>query len=536
MNPDIQFIDADVVVIGSGIAGLSAALTAAEHGKRPLLISKARSGKTTNTGISGGGFTFASGAFNAQVHIEKTLDAGRMLNDPILVKQLVDHAPFETEKLVRRGLNGRYGKNGFNCRTTGFVGGPQISSLLVRSCRSAGVKFLENVMITDLMSTNQICHGVLGYQKQSGKWFGIRARATILATGGAAGLYAQTDNVPGAIGDGYALGLQAGLELIDMEFVQFYPLAYAGSGHASMILPPVFADLGRIVNSRGEDIKEKYALFEKPVAIVARDRFAQALCREISSGNGIEGALLLDLRQVDWTRSPYDDRTRELFEKKISFDSRPVKITATSHHTMGGLQIDANAQTALFGLFAAGEVTGGVHGANRMGGNALSEGVVFGGIAGSRAAAFTGKRQKASAFEAEIRARVKKRWELVGSGDRGSDLSAFMREIKKLLWERVGIIRDRTAISEGVKELDGLTAVLTKQRIETPRKLCAFMTCQNAALVSRAIALSALTRTESRGAHYREDFPVEDKQWRKRIHVRLIDGKPEVGGILPVIR
>ncbi len=531
MTADI--IDTDVLVIGSGIAGLSAALAAAEMGKQSLVVSKAATGKATNTGISGGGFTFATPTFELQTHIDKTLEAGRLLNDPALVERFADRAAAAAGKLIRRGLDGRHGKSGFNCRTTGFVGGPQISSLLVRACRSAGVKFLENIFVTDLVSVDQVCHGVVGCCKRSGKWVGIRARGTVLAAGGAGGLYAQTDNVPGATGDGYALALRCGLELIDMEFVQFYPLAFAGTGHASMILPPAFADIGRITNRLGEDIKEKYALKEKPIAIVARDRFAQAIFQEVFLGNGIDGALLLDLRRADWSRSPYGSETRTLFGKKLSFDDGPVKITATCHHTMGGLLIDPDGRTALAGLFAAGEVAGGIHGANRMGGNALSDGVTFGEIAGCHAAACDDGRLNPLGFETRVQAIVNERRHLFGAAGRGPGPAELMKGIKALLWAKVGIIRDEATLAEGLAGLDRIQEALSACQAETPRELSALMACRNAALVGRAIALSALARTESRGAHYRADYPCEDEQWRKHVHIRMVDAKPEISRIMP---
>jgi succinate dehydrogenase/fumarate reductase flavoprotein subunit len=366
----------------------------------------------------------------------------------------------------------------------------------------------------------------MAFQKHTGDWCGLRARAVILATGGAGALYARTDNAPGATGDGYALAIEGGLEVVDMEFVQFYPLVYAGSGHASIVIPPAYADLGDIINCHGEDIKEKYQLFQKPIASVSRDRLSQAVFREVSLGNGVDGALLLDLRKADWHQLPYSDHFKALFRKKIPFESQPIKITPACHHTMGGVQVNSECQTKLKGLFAAGEVVGGIHGANRMGGNALSEGLVFGQIAGKQASHYADSVDFAADFETGVRSKATERFRLAEPGQKPSWGYTIFKNIKKILWEKVGIIRNESAMKQGVKELEEILELFSAQQANTPRELCKLIECRNGALVGKAIALAALKRTESRGAHYREDFPAEDRQWLKHIHVKMETGSP----------
>ena len=534
MNERIQFIDADVLIVGSGIAGLAAALKISSMGKQVLLVSKSSIGKATNTTLSGGSFRCSTKTFSAQAHIEKTLEAGRMLNDPGLVERFVSRAPSKVARLVKMGLEGQYHHNGFNCRAKGMLGGPQLSSVLVRACREAGIGFLENVTVTDLVAEEGRCRGVLGFHKRTGEWYAVQARSVILVTGGAGALYAQTDNAPGSTGDGYALGLEAGLELIDMEFVQFYPLVYVGSGHASMVIPPAFADLGPITNRLGEDIKEKYRLYEKPIARVSRDRLSQAIFREVTLGNGIDGAVFLDLRQADYSSMSISSQTLALYKNKMSFDAQAVKITPACHHTMGGLQADKDCRTDLSGLFAAGEVVGGIHGANRMGGNALSEALVFGEVAGKQAAVHAETCNYASGFKALTRAKAEKRFQLVGETEAQFSPAAHMKNLKKLFWENIGIIRSRAALENGIRALEKTHEMLLRQRADTPRALCTLLECRHAALIGKVIALAASERTESRGAHCRDDCPAETDRWLKHIHVKLIDGEPQISRVTPV--
>ena len=287
MKISLQIVEADVLIIGSGIAGLEAALSVIKSGKQPLLVSKAPMGKANNTTLAGGIFTCATDDFSVAEHIEKTLESGCRINNKLLVEQFAKRAPDKIKTLQKMGLPGKFNRTGFHCRVSSQLGGPGISAVLVRACRKVGVRFLENMVVTDLVIHGGRCWGAVGFNKRTGERYGLRSKAVLLATGGAGAVYQQNDNAPGATGDGYLLALEAGLELIDMEFVQFYPMVYAGSGRGHMIIPAVFGDIGDIVNRQGEDLKKKYELYEKPVAIVSRDRLSQALFKELTLGNEI---------------------------------------------------------------------------------------------------------------------------------------------------------------------------------------------------------------------------------------------------------
>jgi fumarate reductase (CoM/CoB) subunit A len=532
---DMTLIDSDVLVIGSGIAGMSAALEVMKTGKRPLLVSKSPIGKASNTYLAGGRFAFATEGFSAQTHMEKTLQAGRGLNEPALVRAFVKDAPSMVHELRQMGMRGVFQSRGFYARHNSIVGGQEVASTLARACKKAGFTLLEGLMVTDLIADDKACYGALGFQK-NGKVFGLRSGCVLIATGGAGSIYAINDNAPGLTGDGFALGMRAGLELMDMEFVQFYPLGYVGSKGARSIVPSLFADLGKIMNRLGEDIKEKYQIHDKPIAIASRDRLAQAFYKEIVQGNGIDNALLLDMRDVEKSQMPFDDRIGELFKRWFRFNVEPIKIAPTCHYNMGGLMIDASCRTALPGLLAAGEVVGGIDGANRMGGNALSSALVLGAIAARSGMTYAESNPDRTKFMTLAKDRLRKRFSMTRTAqERPPDTRSLRKDLGEVLWQKIGIIRSEGGLKKGIKRIDKILNELETGQSSHSRDLWRNLECINAALTARAIAVSALARKESRGSHYREDFPNEDKNWIKHVCVRIKEGVPNISRILPLV-
>lgn len=531
----MEIIDTDVLIIGSGIAGLRAALEVSRCRKRALLVSKAPLGKANNTYLAGGLFSFAPDSTNRDKHIRKTFQSGRRLNDSTLVRRFAKEAPAMVKELNQMGVEGTTFELGLVTRESGIIGGPKITPPLVKACRDAGVESMEGVMVTDLLVDDHTCCGAIGFNKRTGDLYGFRTRAVLLATGGAGAIYAQNDNAPGLTGDGYALAMKAGLELMDMEFVQFYPMVRSKGGLARMIVPAVFADLGKITNRLGEDLKEKYDLRQKPIALVSRDQFAQALFREICQGNGIHGGIHLDLRGVKESEIPFNKEAREALKRNFVYDKKPIRIAPSCHHTMGGLTIDESGRTAMAGLFAAGEVVGGIHGANRMGGNALSESLVFGALAGRSAGEYSDSKSLFPQFPAlaeKVIQNILGRGYHPGTGP--SNETSLMDRLKQVLWDKAGIIRNDLSLRETIHRMDEILRELNNQRANTPKDLCKLLECGNAALIGRAIAVSALERTESRGSHFREDFPEENEGWVKHIYVTMVRGIPQVSMIDPV--
>jgi succinate dehydrogenase/fumarate reductase flavoprotein subunit len=292
--------------------------------------------------------------------------------------------------------------------------------------------------------------------------------------------------------------------------------------------------LGKITNRLGEDIKEKYQILDKPIGMVSRDRLAQAFFREIVQGNGIDGALLLDMREVKKNQIPFSDRIRELYKRWFRFNLEPIKITPTCHYNMGGLFIDASCRTALPGLLAAGEVVGGIDGANRMGGNALSSGLVFGAIAARSGIAHADSNPDRDKFGAVVKDMAQRRFSIEPTTRSSlSGAKYLMKNLGEVLWNKVGIIRSGRSLKEAIKTIDEiLTELETLQALDF-RDIWRNLECRNGALAAKAIAVSALARTESRGSHYREDFPEEDKNWRKHILIKIEKGSPAISRIVP---
>jgi fumarate reductase (CoM/CoB) subunit A len=340
----------------------------------------------------------------------------------------------------------------------------------------------------------------------------------VLATGGAAALYERHDNPQRMMGEGYALALEAGAVLTDMEFVQFFPIGLAEPGLPQMLIPPVLAARGEIVNERGEDLVEKYEIRERPAVLRARDALSQALIREMKTGQSVR----LDLRRLrgdEWRDEQGSTFMRETLGERYGALHRPVRIAPMAHHTMGGIVIDTWGSSGVPGFFAAGEAAGGLHGANRMGGNALADTIVFGARAGRRAAEWAREHRSGPRKLREDMSRFAPASE--GASPAGAAVD-FKKKLRKIMWEDVGVVRSGEGLRGALRELGRL-----EEDISCPsgagdsRRVRDWMELRLGICTARVIAEAALRREESRGAHFREDFPrSDDARWLGHIEVR----------------
>jgi succinate dehydrogenase/fumarate reductase flavoprotein subunit len=519
-------VHCDVLVIGSGAAGLRAAIETARQGQNVLIACKSNGGRGTSTHIANGGFRVAHEDFTREEHFELVMKGGRFINDRRKVRILANEAPAAYEEMKRLGIIFR--REG---AMPAFPGGKAIIQALEKEAARLGVKTLKSTAIVELLRDGDRVRGAIAYDTGAGAFKALLAPATILATGGAGALYSFCDNPPHATGDGYYLGLAAGARLTGMEFVQFYPLGAYQPERTALLFPPVLGNLGVIRNADGEDIYQKHDITAWPAASLARDVTSRALYSEIDRGAGVGGALHLDLREMteeDWASSPGVQEKRPYFRRRFNCDKEPLRIIPVSHYTMGGIVIDDWGGTGVEGLFAAGEATGGTHGANRIGGNAIPEALIFGARAGKTASCFSETMDRGASPSKSVITDAMDRWRETFFEASGESAETILDEVRGEVWEKVGIIREGGKLRSALDSFEALERDrLPRLPTSTPREIIAALEARSLLLIARMAAGSALLREESRGAHFRSDFPEESEDGIFNTVVRLNGRKLE---------
>jgi aspartate oxidase len=392
---------------------------------------------------------------------------------------------------------------------------PLVKTLAKRIKGLKRVDVLPGFYVSEILQDDGRASGVKGFARD-GHERSFPASTVVLATGGCGAIYLRNDNHEGILGQGYFLAAKAGLDLWDMEFVQFYPIVMVEPGLPTVLLYPPYPREARLLNASGEDIPAKYALGDINEAIrKKRDTFSALIFSE-----GKAGPVRMDYRQTpsaQWDTYPLT----LLKNMRFDFRSRPVQISPGAHFFMGGVRTDDEGQTALDGLFACGEVVWGLHGANRRGGNALTECVVWGMLAGQNAARH--------ALETPAPDR-----EPEESGDSDfPETSGRMRyrelrrRIKEIAWEWGGVARSEDGLRIGLQELDKVDRRLRQAAPASASELRSRQDMMSASFVLRAILLTSLAREESRGAFVREDIlQQDDVHWRKNSCLRY---EPKTG-------
>jgi succinate dehydrogenase/fumarate reductase flavoprotein subunit len=514
----MEHLSCDVLIVGSGAAGLRAAISAKQKGLDVCVISKQAPGKATCTILSAGVFAGTEAGNSPDNHLKRTLQAGRGINQQDLVKVLVEEAPQRLKELKKWEINADFQRGYLYCKGRSPYLGKEIVRCLLTKNDALGTRFISGHLVADLKPLDGF-FGVLAYSPGTGKGLGIGAKTLILCTGGAGALYLRHDNPKRMFGDGYVLALQAGAVLQDMEFVQFYPVGLAEPGLPGFLIPPRLADHGQLYNTHGEDILKKYSILERPAAERARDRLSQALFTEIYNR---DQKVFLDLRKVSaqkWCEDPFSASTYHILGERYGAIHRPVRVAPMAHHTMGGVRIDTNGATSVPGLFAAGEVTGGLHGANRMGGNALTETIVFGARAGEAASAWVKENDKAPTTELFKDAELEKYTSVLTTAE--PNASRFMANLSSILWKEAGIIRNRHGLEHALNAVKTISTEVLKSGIGSHFNVQPGTELLLGARVASLIIQAALKREESRGSHYREDFAdQDDKNWQGHLQVK----------------
>ncbi len=490
---------AEVLVVGGGGAGLVAALEARRTGAEVLLLDKSSLGKSSCTSLSFGAFRVANTAASREEHFTQTVAAGKFLNDQKLLRILVDQAFDRVRSLEDYGVPLLYEEPYYYVSGEAPFYGLKMTAPLQRAAHSWGILSLHQTVALDLLKVDNAVCGVMAYDFSQDTFLIISARATILASGGAGALYPLHDNSPRTTGDGFALAARAGALLRDMEFVQFYPLGLVEAGSFRCIVPPFLSDSAPIRNAAGEDILAKYRIEERPAAVKARDALCQAMFREISAGRGFGPYLEIDLRRVPqekWDQNRQLSHYQKILQEKYRGLERPLKIAPVCHHFMGGVVIDELGRTNLPGLFAVGEVTGGLHGANRMGGNALSECVVFGALVGCEASQYA-RRTRAHSFEKGITQKGEEQIVLWREMARRSFRSPqeFKKRLAEIMFAKAGIIRKGEQLEEARSEVESLAKeAQTSMGCQNPKDILRAIEVINLIVTSRLVLHGALAQ------------------------------------------
>ncbi len=522
----MEILKTDVLVVGGGGAGMRAALAAREAGSQVHVVSKTPLGKSTCTYLSAGAFTVAAEGMSQETHRQLTLESGRGINDPELVEIFVGATPERVRELERFGVVGKWAKGRFWCEGKISGWGAPLTSALAQACRRQGISEQPWVIVLDLLCEEGRVVGALGFDFRRGAPIAFQSKATVLANGGGGALYLRHDNPVRITGDGYALAFKSGCRLRDMEFVQFIPSGLAEPGKPTYLIAVSLVDAGRIFNSRGEDILEKYGIRDRPLVVRCRDSFSQAIFKEEEEGNQV----FLDLRglgEKDWPTDNFAASQRHLLLKGLSSSEKPVRISPMCHFFMGGAATDSRGNTDVPGLYAAGEVVGGLHGANRLGGNALGEIIVFGLRAGQSA----GEWAREQGWPMDFHNLAESNWQTVLQRVKRAGTGLTPRSIRKkvaeLLWREGGISRNGQGLRSALGEMERIRQEeFPRVSTETSKEFLEKVELENALLVGEMILRSAALREESRGAHFRKDFPeVDDRRWKGNIFLRKEKGK-----------
>ena len=568
----------DVLVIGAGGAGLRAAIEAAEAGASVGLVCKSLLGKAHTVMAEGG---VAAALANVaekdswQTHFRDTMVGGKMLNNWRMAQLHAQEAPDRVKELEYWGAvfdrtrDGRILQRPFGghshprlAHVGDRTGLEMIRTLQDRTVQSGVTVYMECIT-TQLLTDDGRVTGAFGYWRQTGDPIAFAAKAVVLATGGIGRMYPITSNSWEYSGDGQALAYRAGAELIDMEFVQFHPtgMVWPPGVRGLLVTEAVRGEGGILRNRESERFMWRYlpeerrheyaetdeeasrwveALSEgrstdarQPPELSTRDNVARAIYTEVREGRGSEhGGVFLDISYLppDHVRrklpSMYD-QFKELADVDIT--AGPMEVGPTCHYAMGGVRVDAETEaTTVPGLYAAGEVAGGMHGANRLGGNSLSDLLVFGRRAGAAAAAFAG--EQGSAPKLDGRQVRKAKGDLQAPFDRagGEDPYRLHHDLQAMMQKLVGIFRTEEDLQEATGHIGALQKRWTKVRADGPPAYNPgwnlVFELRNMLVCAEAVTRSALQRTESRGAHARLDHPGLDAEWGKRNSTVSQDG------------
>ena len=530
----------DVLIVGAGGAGLRAAIAAADGGVSVGLVCKSLLGKA-HTVMAEGGIAAALGNVDSQdnweVHFGDTMRGGQMINDYRMVEFFAKEAPervYELEHwggLFDRTPDGRILQRPFGAHTyrrlchVGDRTGLEMIRTLQDKAIHCGIDVHMEVTLTRLLKDGDRIAGVFGYVRETGRFVVFRAKAVVLATGGWGKLYKVTSNSWECTGDGCAMAYEAGAELMDMEMVQFHPtgMVWPPGVKGILVTEAVRGEGGILRNSEGERFMERYDPVKKDLS--SRDVVARSIYKEVQAGRGTpHGGAWLEITHLDAEAIKRKLPSMwEQFHKLADIDitKSPMEVAPTIHYVMGGVRVEAGTgQSTVPGLFAAGEVAAGLHGANRLGGNSLSDLIVFGKRAGEHAAQYvkgvSGMPRVDDAQADEERTLLRRPFE----GDGSENPYTVHEGLQAIMAEHAGIARTGEGLQQGLDKLLALQA--RAERLHVGGSMLfnpGWHECRDVRFMltlAEAIFRCAIERRESRGSHWRLDFPDQNADWGQK--------------------
>jgi succinate dehydrogenase / fumarate reductase, flavoprotein subunit len=559
----------DVLIIGAGGAGLRAAVEASAAGVRVAVISKSLLGKA-HTVMAEGGIAAAMGNVddrdNWRVHFADTMRGGQYLNNWRMAELHAREAPARVRELEAWGAlfdrtkDGRILQRNFGGHRYPRLAhvGDRTGLEMIRTLQDHGIHlgldvFMEHTIVTLLKDGDRLA-GAFGYDRERGRFHLFRAKAVVLATGGIGRTYKITSNSWEYTGDGHSLAYHAGATLMDMEFVQFHPtgMIWPPSVRGILVTEGVRGEGGVLRNRGGERFmfKDIPALYvnqtasseeegwrytqgdknaKRPPELLTRDHVARSIRREVREGRGSpHGGVFLD---IAWIKEKIPDAPERIRKKlpsmyhqfkqlaDIDITQEPMEVGPTTHYVMGGIRVDADSQMSdVPGLFAAGECAAGLHGANRLGGNSLSDLLVFGKRAGEHAAQFA-KRASLGSVDSKVLETAERSALRPFEGNGSENPYTLQHTLQDVMQELVGIVRQEQEMLEALERIRELKAASDRVSVGGNREYNAgwhtSLDLRNLLTVAEMITRSALERKESRGAHFRDDFPAKNEQFSK---------------------
>ena len=547
MNEKFETHEHDVLIIGAGGAGLRAAIEALAHGTTVGVVCKSLLGKA-HTVMAEGGIAAAMANVDAaddwRTHFRDTMRGGKFLNNWRMAQIHAQEAPDRVRELEQWGalfdrtstgeiLQRAFGGHTYKrlCHVGDRTGLEMIRTLQDRGVH-LGIDVYMECAVTRLLKDGDRIAGAFAYWRETGRFVVFKAKSVVMATGGIGKAWRITSNSWEYTGDGMALAYDAGAELIDMEFVQFHPtgMVWPPGVQGILVTEAVRGEGGILRNKEGERFMERYD--PEKMELSTRDVVARAIYTEVREGRGTEhGGAFLDIshKPADYVKRKLPSMYHQFRElADVDITQGPMEVGPTCHYMMGGIRVDAEtAQATVPGLFAAGEAAAGLHGANRLGGNSLSDLLVFGKRAGAAAAEHAKRSAPVNIDGADVEKATR---EMLEPFERPAGDSPYQihRELEESMQNHVGIFRNDEDLQKGLSQIENFKDRAARVKVDgsrlfnpgwhLARDLKSMLT------VSEAVALSARERKESRGAHSRIDYPKYDETWAEQNNVIVRDG------------